>query len=154
LIKRLVEETDKIIGAAQSEFDQIKADLQSIHDWSQKAIKQEQDNRLKSCQNNKESIETLDRTSTTTKHKLKDLENTTSKRKRGSSDNIEEEIRRHRTPPTLRDGLGRGLGGTIPPPPRPPPPPQPDTRITLGQQVAPVPLGSMDFVIATDLYKG
>jgi len=39
LIKRLGEENDKIIGAAQAEFDQIKADLQSLHDWSQKAIK-------------------------------------------------------------------------------------------------------------------
>ena len=41
LIKRLGEENNKIIGSAQVEFDQIKADLQSLHDWSQKAIKQE-----------------------------------------------------------------------------------------------------------------
>jgi len=41
LIKRLGEENDKIIGAAQAEFDQINADLQNLHDWSQKAIKQE-----------------------------------------------------------------------------------------------------------------
>jgi len=34
LIKRLGEENDKIIGAAQGEFNQIKADLQSLHDWS------------------------------------------------------------------------------------------------------------------------
>jgi len=140
LIKRLGEENDKIIGAAQAEFDQIKADLQSLHDWSLKAIKHEQDDRSKSCENNKKSIETLDRTTTTIQRKLKDLENTTSKRKRGISADIEEEIRRHRTPPPLRDGLGRGLGGTIPPPPAPPPPPPPDTRITAGQQTAPVPL--------------
>jgi len=53
---------------------------------------------------------------------------------------MEEEIRRHRTPPPLRDGLSRGLGGTIPPPPPPPAPPPPETHITLGKQVAPVPL--------------
>jgi len=53
---------------------------------------------------------------------------------------MEEEIRRHRTPPPLRDGLRRGLGGTIPPPPPPPLPLPPDIRITLGQQAAPVPL--------------
>jgi len=114
--------------------------LKSLHDWSQKAIKQDQDDRPKSCENNKESIETLDRTTTTIKRKLKDLENTTSKCKRGISADIEEEIRRHRTPPPLRDGLGRGLGGTIPPPHPPPPPPPPETRITLGQQAAPIPL--------------
>ena len=108
LIRRLGEENDKIICVALAEVDQIKADLQSLHDWSQKAIKQEQDDRSKSCENNKQSIETLDRTTTTIKRKLKDLENTTSKRKRGISADIEEEIRRHRTPPPLRDGLGRG----------------------------------------------
>jgi len=118
----------------------MKADVQSLHDWSQKAIKQTQDDRSKSCKNNKESSETLDRTTTTIKRKFKDLENTTSKRKRGISADIEEEIRRHRTPPPLHDGQGRGLGGTIPPPTPPPPPPPPETRITLGQQVAPVPL--------------
>jgi len=138
LIKRLGEENNKIIGAPQAEFDQSKADLQSLHDWSQKAIKQEQDDRSKSCENNKESIETVDRTTTTIKRKLKDRENITSKRKRDISADIEEEIRRHRTPPSLRDGLGRGLGRTIPPPP--PPPPPPETRITLGQQAVPVPL--------------
>jgi len=60
LIKRVGEENDKFMGAAQPEFDQIKADLQSLHDWSQKAIKPEQDYRSKSCENNKESVETLD----------------------------------------------------------------------------------------------
>jgi len=81
LIKKLGEENDKIIGEAQAEFDQIKADLKSLHDWSQKAIKQEQEDQAKSCESNKKSIETLDRTTTTIKRKLKDLENTTSKRK-------------------------------------------------------------------------
>jgi len=132
LIKKLGEKNDKIIGEAQAEFDQIKADLKSLQDWSGKAIKQEQDDRSKSCENNKESNETLDRTTTTIKRKLKDLDNTTSKRKRGISADIEEEIRRHRTPPPLRDGLGRGLGGTLPAPPPPPSPPPPETRITLG----------------------
>jgi len=47
-------------------------------------------------------------------------------------------------PPPLRDGLGSGLGGTIPPPPAPPPPPPPETRITLGQQAAPVALGKKE----------
>jgi len=45
LIKKLGEENDNIIGEAQAEFDLIKADLKSLHDWSQKAIKQEQDDR-------------------------------------------------------------------------------------------------------------
>jgi len=83
LIKKLGEENDKIIGEAQAEFDQIKADLKSLHDLSQKAIKQKQEDWSKSCENNEESIETLDRTTTTIKVKLKDLENTTSKRKQG-----------------------------------------------------------------------
>jgi len=39
LIKKLGEENDQIIGEAQAEFDQIKVDLKSLHDWSQKAIK-------------------------------------------------------------------------------------------------------------------
>jgi len=39
LIKMLGEKNDKIIGEVQEEFDQIKADLKSLHDWSQKAIK-------------------------------------------------------------------------------------------------------------------
>jgi len=132
LIKRLGEENDKIIAAVQAEFDEIMADLQSLRDWSQKAIKQEQNDRSKSCEHNKKSIETLDRTTTTIKRKLKDLENTTSKCKSGISPNIKGEIRRHRRPPPLRDGLGRGLAGTIPPPPPPPPPLPPDTHITLG----------------------
>jgi len=68
------------------------------------------------------------------------LENTTSKRKRGISADIEEEICRNRTPLPLCDGLGRGLGGTILSPPPPPPPPPPETRTTLGQQAVPVSL--------------
>jgi len=131
LIKKLGEENDEIIGEAQAKFDQIKADLKSLHNWSQKAIKQEQEHRLKSCENNKESIKNLDRTTTTIKRKLKDLKNTTSKRKREISADIEQEIRRHRFPPPLHDGLGRGLGGTIPPPPPPPLPQPPETCITL-----------------------
>jgi len=67
LIKKLGEENDKIIGEAQGEFDQIKANLKSLSEWSQKAIKQEQEDRSKSCANNKESIETLDRTTMTIK---------------------------------------------------------------------------------------
>jgi len=95
LIKRLGKENNKIIGAAQAKFDQIEADLQSLHGCSQKAINQGQDNWSKTCDNNKESIETLGRTTTTIKRKLKDLKNSTSKHKRGISANIEEEIRRH-----------------------------------------------------------
>jgi len=36
---KLGEENDKIIGEWQLELDRIKADLKSVHDWSQKAIK-------------------------------------------------------------------------------------------------------------------
>jgi len=50
------EENAKVIGAAQAEFDQIKADLRSLNEWSQQAVKQEQKDRPKSCENNKESI--------------------------------------------------------------------------------------------------
>jgi len=131
LIKRLDNENDKIIGAEQAEFEQIKADLQSVLDWSQRAIKQEQDDQSKNCENNKESIQTLDQTTTNIKRKLKDLENTTSKRKRGISADMEEEIGRHLIPPPLRDELARGLAGTMPPRPPLPPPPPPDTHITL-----------------------
>jgi len=60
LIKNLGEEKDKIISKAKPEFDQINADLKCIHDLSQKTIKQEQKDRSKSCDNNKESIETSD----------------------------------------------------------------------------------------------
>jgi len=38
LIKRLEEENAKVIGAAQGEFDQIKADLRSLNEWSQQAM--------------------------------------------------------------------------------------------------------------------
>jgi len=76
----------------------------------------------------------------TIKCKLKDHENTTSNRKREILADIEEEIQRHRTPPPLRDGLGRGLGGTFPPSPSPPPPQPPETGITLVEQVAHVSL--------------
>jgi len=41
LIKKLEEENGKVIGAAQAEFDQIKADLKSLNEWSQQAVKQE-----------------------------------------------------------------------------------------------------------------
>jgi len=60
LIKKLEEENKKVIGVAQAEFDQIKADLQRLHEWSQQAVKQEQEDRSKCCENNKKSIEALD----------------------------------------------------------------------------------------------
>jgi len=41
LIKKLEEENVKVIGAAQAEFDQIIADLGSLNEWSQQAVKQE-----------------------------------------------------------------------------------------------------------------
>jgi len=77
LIKKLEEENAKVIGAAQAEFDQIKADLQSLHEWSQQAVKQEQEECSKSCENNKWSIEALDRTTATLRGKIKDLESFT-----------------------------------------------------------------------------
>jgi len=98
-------------------------------------VKQEQEDRSKSCENNKESIEALDRTTATLRRKIKDLESP-KKRKRGISADIDEEIRRHRTPPPLRQG--RGIGGIIPRPPPPPPPPQ-DGPVTQVTQVAPGP---------------
>jgi len=119
---KLEEENAKVIGAAQAEFDQIKADLRSLNEWSQQAVKQEQQDRSKSCENNKESIEALDRTTVTLRQKIKHLESPT-KRKRGISADIDEEIRRYRTPPPERQG--RGIGGIIPPPPDSPPPPPP-----------------------------
>jgi len=99
-------------------------------------VKQEQEDRSKSCENNKESIEGLDRTSATLRRKIKDLESPT-KRKRGISVDIDEEIRWHRTPPPLRQG--RGIGGIIPPPPQPPPPPPQDGPVTQVTQVASAP---------------
>jgi len=71
LIKKLEEENTKVIGAAQAEFDQIKADLRSLNEWSQQAVKQEQEDHSKSCENNKESIEALDRTTATLRRKIK-----------------------------------------------------------------------------------
>jgi len=41
LIQKLEEENAKVIGAAQAEFDQIKANLRSLNEWSQQAVKQE-----------------------------------------------------------------------------------------------------------------
>jgi len=127
LIKKLEEENAKVIGAAQAEFDQIKADLRSLNGKSQQAVKQEQEDRSKSCENNKESIEALDRTTATLRRKIKDLESPT-KRKLGISADIDEELRRHQTPPPLRQR--RGIGGIIPPPPPPPPPPPRDGPVT------------------------
>jgi len=49
----LEEENAKVIGVAQAEFDQIKADLRSLNEWSQQAVKQKQEDRSKSCENNK-----------------------------------------------------------------------------------------------------
>jgi len=134
LIKKLEEENAKVIGAAQAEFDQIKADLCSLNEWSQQAVKQEQEDRSKSYENNKESIEALDRITVTLWRKIKDLESP-NKRKRGISADIDEEIRRHRTPPPLRQG--RVIGRLIPPPPPPPPPPPQEGPVTQFTQVAP-----------------
>ena len=99
-IKKLEEEHAKVFGAAQAEFDQIKADLRSLNEWSQQAGKQEQEDCFRSCENNKESIEALDNTTESLRRKIKDLESPT-KRKRGISADIDEKIRRHRTPPPL-----------------------------------------------------
>jgi len=109
--------------------------LQSLYEWSQQAVKQEQEDHSKSCENNKESIKDLDRTTATLRRKIKDIESPT-KRKLGISADIDEEIRRHRTPPPLRQG--RGIGGIIPPPPPPTPPPQ-DGPVTQVTQVTPAP---------------
>jgi len=136
LIKKFEEENAKVTGAAQAEFDQIKANLRSLNEWSQQAVKQEQEDRSKSCENNNKSIEALDRTTATLRRKINDLESPT-KRKRGISADIDEEIRRHLTPPPLRQG--RGIGGIIPPPPPPPPPPPQDGPVTQVTQVAPAP---------------
>ena len=136
LIKKLEEENVKVIGAAQAEFDQIKADLRSLNEWSQQAVKQEQEDRSKSCENNKESIEALDQTTATLRRKTKDLESPT-KQKRGISVDIDAEIRRHRSQPPLRQG--RGIGRIIPPPPPPPPPPPQDGPVTQVTRVAPAP---------------
>jgi len=136
LIKKLEEENTKVIGASQAEFDQIKADLRSLNEWSQGTVKQEQEDHSKSCENNKESIEALDRTTATLRQKIKDLESPT-KRKLGISVNIDEEIRRHQTPPPLHQG--RSIGGIIPPPPPPPPPPPQGGPVTQVTQVTPAP---------------
>jgi len=77
LIKKLEEENTKVIGAAQAEIDQTKADLRSLNEWSQQAVKQEQEDYSKSCENNKESIEAHDRTTATLRWKIKDLESPT-----------------------------------------------------------------------------
>jgi len=77
LIKKLEEENAKVIGAAVAEFDQIKADLRSLNEWSQQAMKQEQEGRSKSCEINKESIEAFDRTTATLRRKIKDLKSHT-----------------------------------------------------------------------------
>jgi len=136
LIKKLEEENAKVIDAVQAEFDQIKADLRSLNEWSQQAVKQEQEDCYKSCENNKESIEALDRTTATLRRKIKDLESPT-QQKWGISADIDEEIRRHRTPPPLCQG--RGIGGIIPPPPPPPPPAPQDGPVTQVTQVTPAP---------------
>jgi len=130
LIKKLDEENAKVIGAAQAEFDQIKAHLRSLNECSQQPVKQEQEDGSKSCKNNKESIAALDRTNATLRRKIKDLESST-KTKRGIFADIDEDIHRHRTLAPLHQG--RGLGWIIPPPPPPPPPtPQegPVTQVT------------------------
>jgi len=136
LIKKLEEENAKVIGTAQAEFAQLKADLRSLNEWSQQAVKQEQEDSSKSCENNKESIEALDRTTATLRRKIRDLESPT-KRKREICADIDEEISRHRSPHPLRQG--RGIGGIIPPPPPPPPPPLQDGPMTQVTQVAPAP---------------
>ena len=94
MIKKLEEENVKVIGVAQAEFDQIKADLRSLYEWSQQAVKQEQEERSKSCENKKDSIVALDRTTATLRQKIKNLKSPT-KRKQGISVNIDEEIRWH-----------------------------------------------------------
>jgi len=40
-MKKVGQHNNKIIGEGQEEFDQVKADLQSLNDWSHKVIKQE-----------------------------------------------------------------------------------------------------------------
>jgi len=51
-------------------------------------VKQEKEDRSKSCENNKESIEALDRTTATLQRKIKDLESP-AKRKQGISSDID-----------------------------------------------------------------
>jgi len=45
LIKKLEAENAKVIGVEQAKFDQIKVDLQSLNEWSQQGVKQEQEDR-------------------------------------------------------------------------------------------------------------
>jgi len=136
LIKKLEEENTKVMGAAQAEFDKIKGDLRSFNGWSQQAVKQEEENRAKIYKNNKQSIEALDRTPATVRQKIKDLESAT-KRGQGISVHIGEYIRRHRTPPPLRQG--KGIAGIIPPPRPPPPTPLQDGPVTQVTQVTSAP---------------
>jgi len=94
LIKKLEEENEKVIGAAQAEFDQIKAGMRSLNEWSQQVGKQEYKDHFKSWENNRESIQALDRTIATLRRKSKDLKSHT-KQNQGISTDIDEEILRH-----------------------------------------------------------
>jgi len=59
LTSKLQDDTQSIINAARTEFDMAKMDLGKLEDWTQRAIKQEQDDRMESCEINKYATETL-----------------------------------------------------------------------------------------------
>jgi len=66
-------DTQKIINDARTKFDAVKTDLGKLHDWTQRAIKQEQDDRIESCEINKDANESLSNKVQTCRRKIQDV---------------------------------------------------------------------------------
>lgn len=115
LTKKLQEDTEASIDVAKVEFDTIKGDVGRLNEWAQKAIKQEQDDRIKICETNKATVESLVMRMQSLKRKLSNLKNnpidqpTSSKRARQSEVEIGELL-------NLEQGTRQG---TVPPLPLP-----------------------------------
>ena len=73
LNSKLQDDTQKIINAARTEFDIVKTDLGKLQDWTQRAIKQQQDDRVEACEINKDATETLSNKVQTLRRKIQDF---------------------------------------------------------------------------------
>jgi hypothetical protein len=111
---KLKEDTQKIIDAATAEFDAVKSDLVKLHSWTNDAIKQEQRDRMDSCEVNKDAVEALSRSVQSLRQKTRDVANTRRERRTTTPEDQMNTGRR------ITDLIDRAAQRTSAPPPPPP----------------------------------